>query len=228
MSNVNNANLFADYQKKSIFYGRIAMFLGLITSLIPAAILMFVYGYIPRWSAYLTGLAILIPNMIPGWTTEPTAFFPALGISGSYLGWLTGNMAQCRVPAAVMAREVSGVEDGTPESEYLSTLGVGMSIVVTSVILLAGAIGGASLIAAFPAVMNKALTYILPACYGAVLVTYAIKKPILGVLGLSISLILNGISAPTWAIMVFTVGGTIVLGFVIAAIGGKKTQAPAK
>ena len=218
---------YQDYTRKCITMGRITLMAGLATSLIPAITLALVFGYRPTIGQYLAACGMFVPFLIAGWIVEPTAYFAALGVSGSYLGWMTGNLSSIRIPPSVMAQKVAGTEDGSPEAEYISTLAVGVSVVISTAFMLAAIIGGVQLISRLPARLNTALSYILPAVFGALLVNFSIKMPLLGAIGLGISIVLNLLHAPGWLATLVTVFGVVALAFLLDSIKKKNHAASA-
>ncbi|MCK7471099.1 MAG: hypothetical protein MZU95_10210 [Desulfomicrobium escambiense] len=66
---------------------------------------------------------------------EVLTYTPMLGSGGTYLGFVTGNLSNLKVPAAIAAMQQAGVEPSTKEGEIISTLAVGASSLVTNLVL---------------------------------------------------------------------------------------------
>ena len=68
------------------------------------------------------------------WTVaviEILTFTPMLGSGGSYLGFVTGNLTNLKVPCALYAMETAGVKQGTEAGEIISTIAIATSSIVT-------------------------------------------------------------------------------------------------
>ena len=100
----------------------------------------------------ITDMAILV-FFLSG-IVEVITYSPLLGTSGTYLGFITGNLVNLKVPCAVNARELSGVKHGSPEGEIVSTISVATSTIVTTVIV---ALGVIAMIPLTPVLENPAL-----------------------------------------------------------------------
>lgn len=108
---------------------------------------------------------------------EPISFQPVLGIPGTYMAFLSGNISNLRVPCSSVAQKAAGVEEGTPQGAVVSTIGVAVSIVVNLAILTLGVILGAQIISLIPASLVSALVYLVPALYGAMLMQMILYSP---------------------------------------------------
>ena len=91
---------------------------------------------------YLTILKSFIPLIIfiIGGFVEVVSYAPLLGTTGTYLAFFTGNLVNLKVPCAVNARDMAGVEHGSREGEIVSTVSVAVSTVVTTLVIALGVI----------------------------------------------------------------------------------------
>ena len=120
-------------------------------------------GTLMVWSAF--GIVYFV---------EPVAFFPALGTAGTYMSFLAGAIGQQRVPAAVVAKNVAEVEDGTHEAELVAICGIAGSVFFNISLMTVAAVAGTFILAILPdIIMNAITTYILPVIFGAVLAMFA-------------------------------------------------------
>ncbi|MDR1537371.1 MAG: hypothetical protein LBU32_05130 [Clostridiales bacterium] len=115
---------------------------------------------------------------IPVCIVEVITYSPLLGTGASYLAFITGNLSNLKIPCAMNAHEIVGVEFGTVENEIVSTLSVAVSSLVTCAVLALGVM----LIAPLgPLLSSKflqpAFNTILPALFGAMGFTYFSKAP---------------------------------------------------
>nr|HPM73154.1 hypothetical protein [Spirochaetales bacterium] len=97
--------------------------------------------YLDVWPPLGRLAAALLPTIMVFWPiaiVEVITFTPMLGSGGTYLGFVTGNLSNLKVPAAIAAMQSAGVEPSTKEGEIVSTLAIGASSLVTNAVLLAG------------------------------------------------------------------------------------------
>ncbi|MBR1671891.1 MAG: hypothetical protein IJ702_03095, partial [Fretibacterium sp.] len=116
--------------------------------------------------------------------------FPIIGVSGTYMAFISGNLGNLRIPCAMVAQKVAGVEPGTPEGALISTLGMAVSIVVNTLLLTAGAVAGVQILQQLPLPVVRALQLLLPALFGAVFMQFALRNLKLGVIVLVISVLM--------------------------------------
>ena len=150
------------------FSGRIWMFSALaLLLLVPVSICLY-YSAWPKGSALLKGLLGVAPIF---WTVsiiEVFTFVPMLGAAGSYLGFVTGNLTNLKVPCALNAMGLAKVKPNTEEGELISTIAIATSSIITTLIIAAGVLLLAQLqpILESP-LLAPAFDNILPALFGA-------------------------------------------------------------
>jgi hypothetical protein len=190
------------------FYGRIFLGLAIILIILVPVIMCIVLETLPNFLTIAQCIFPLITFIIGGFV-EVITYSPMLGVSGTYLGFFTGNLVNLKVPCAVNAREQAGVKHGSKEGEIISTISVAISTLVTTVIL---ALGVALLIPLKPVLQNP---YLIPAfdaaftaLFGALAYKYFIKDLKLVPVPLIIAFILSfflgqntGITIPVCAII---------------------------
>ncbi len=108
-------------------------------------------------------LAIYIPVGI----SEALSYTPLMGAS-SYLGFITGNIMNLKLPCAVNALKIAGKEANTPEGDVVASIGVAASSIMTVIILTVAAllVNLISPIFELPAVQTMS-SYLLPALFGS-------------------------------------------------------------
>lgn len=168
------------YMPKMNRIGKITGFLGVALCFLPAISLAVVYGLLPEPAALLTAVIAGASAFGMLWFIEPISYFPVLGPVGTYMAFLSGNISNMRLPCASVAQVAAGVKPGTEQGAIIATIGMAVSIVINVSVLTVGAILGASLLAMLPPVITNALTYLLPSLFGAILVSFAMKKAKLG------------------------------------------------
>ena len=110
------------------------------------------------------------------WFVEPISYYPVVGPMGTYMAFVSGNISNMRIPCASMAQVSAGVEPGTEKGSIVVTIGMGVSIVINTLVLSVGVIAGQAILSALPAAVNNALSnYLLPALFGALIVQFGMK-----------------------------------------------------
>lgn len=188
-----NTNFNNSFTKEIIKFGKITLLGAIPLCFFPALYLWFAHGTIPDVSTILTGWFLIASIYGAEYVVTPISYFPILGISGTYIAFLSGNIANMRVPCAVIAQDVIGTEPGSNEAEVVATLGMAGSIITNLIVTTVAAIGGVWLYNIFPPIVIEALKYVLPAIFGALFSLFAIKFPKYGAFGLGIALFLTGV-----------------------------------
>ena len=89
--------------------------------LVPTAICVR-YNCWPPIMDILKGAVGVVPIFWTVGTIEVFTYVPMLGTGGSYLGFVTGNLSNLKVPCALNAMERANVKQGTDEGEVISTI----------------------------------------------------------------------------------------------------------
>ena len=171
--------------------GTIFGILGVLVSFLPPLTLAIVYDLMPSAKVILTAFISIASAVGVVWFVEPISYFPVVGVPGTFLCCLSGNISNMRVPCAAVAQTAAGVEAGTEEGSIIGTLGIAVSIVINIVILSAGVIGGQAILASMPPIVTETLNYLLPALFGALFVQFAVKNLKLAPIALAIGLGFN-------------------------------------
>ena len=168
MNDNQNLTIQQVYDKEYIPYcikwGRLTSLVGVVVSFAPLVILAVVFKIMPPLNAILAAATIRISACLVYYFIEPISFQPVLGIPGTYMAFLSGNLSNLRVPCSSVAQKAAGVEEGTPEGAVFSTIGVAVSIVVNLAILTIGVLLGVQIISLIPASFVSALTFLVPPC----------------------------------------------------------------
>ena len=165
------------YEEMTHIYGRnwILSALGMIFSY--PIITCLYYGAWPGWKPVLQGLLGVAPIFWTVGLIEVLTFVPMLGTASSYLAFVTGNLTNLKVPAALTAMENAKVKPGSEEGEVISTIAVATSSIVTTVII---ALGVALLVPLTPILnhpaVKPAFDNILPSLFGGLAVVYVSKN----------------------------------------------------
>ena len=128
-------------------------------------------------ASLLKGLIGVAPIFWTVGAIEAFTFAPMLGSGGSYLGFVTGNLTNLKVPCALNAMEIAGVKPGTEEGELISTIAIAVSSIVTTLIIFLGVILLSQLQPILESeLLAPAFDNILPALFGALAVVFISKN----------------------------------------------------
>lgn len=166
-----------NFDEKTHFYGRIWMLGALAMILAYPIVACIAYGAWPGWGPVLKGLLGVAPIFWTVGLIEVVTFVPMLGTGSSYLAFVTGNLTNLKVPAALTAMDNARVKPGSEEGEVISTIAVATSSIITTAII---ALGVALLVPLTPIlnspVVKPAFDNILPALFGGLAVVYVSKN----------------------------------------------------
>ena len=84
----------------------------------------------------LAGLLKLIPTYWTVAVVEVIVYTPMLGAGGTYLSFVTGNIANLKLPCAINAMEGADVKANSEEGEVVSTIAIATSSIVNSILTL--------------------------------------------------------------------------------------------
>lgn len=166
-----------DFMNETDRYGKIWIWsAAILVLMVPVAICLY-YNAWPQMTAVLTGLLGVAPIFWTVGVIEVVTYTPMLGVGGTYLAFVTGNLTSLKAPSALNAMENAEVKPGTEEGEVISTLAIATSSIVTTLIIAAG-VAVLSVIAPIidsPA-LKPAFDNILPALFGGLGVVYISKN----------------------------------------------------
>ncbi|HBE9725564.1 hypothetical protein ACWJU0_06000 [Clostridioides difficile] len=204
-----------EYLPFMIKYGRLTLSLGIIAALVPGIILNFGFGIMPPISALLASTMAIVSMSAPNYIIEPVSYSPILGIPGTYMSFLSGNISNMRLPCSIAAQKAAEVESGTEEVSIISTIGIAVSILVNISILTIGVILGESVLSKIPAEVVEKLNLILPALFGSVFGQVFLQDKKLGLVAIVISVLTIILSKqgiiPQSLVVLICVFGTILI-----------------
>ena len=159
------------------FSGRIWMLSAVTLMLmVPVAVCVY-YNAWPEITGVLKGLLGVAPIFWTVGVIEVFTYTPMLGAGGSYVGFVTGNLSNLKVPCALNAMETAKVDPGSEEGEIISTISICVSSIVTMVVISLGVLllGYLQPILQSP-MLQPAFDNILPALFGGLAVVYVSKN----------------------------------------------------
>lgn len=166
-----------DYLKKTDWFGKLWMWTATIVILcVPIAACVY-YDAWPAMTAVFKGLLGVAPIYWTVGLIEVITYTPMLGIGGTYLAFVTGNLTSLKAPSALTAMENAEVKPGTEEGEVISTIAIATCSIVTTLVLVIGVLG-LSLISPIldSPVLKPAFDNILPALFGGLGLVYVSKN----------------------------------------------------
>ncbi|PKM71643.1 MAG: hypothetical protein CVU91_12840 [Firmicutes bacterium HGW-Firmicutes-16] len=205
------------YDDGTHYWGRIWLWgMGVVLLLLPAAICLYFDAW-PEANGLFKGLIAVAPTFWAVGTIEVLTYVPMLGAGGSYLGFITGNLTNLKVPCTITALNKVGAKPGTPEGEVVGTIAVATSSIVTTLIIFVGVL----LIVPLAPILNSpslkpAFEQILPALFGGLgvaLIGQNLKVAIVPV----VSMIVLFVCAPSFANSVGLVFVPVAAAIAIAA-----------
>ena len=207
-----------DYMKDTDFYGKIWVWTAVIVILmVPVAICLY-YNAWPELSAVFKGLLGVAPIYWTVGVIEVITYTPMLGVGGTYLAFVTGNLTSLKAPSALTAMESADVKPGTEEGEVISTIAIATSTIVTTLVLAVGV----CLLTLISPILNSpllapAFDNVLPALFGGLAVVYVSKNWKLSLAPL-IFMVLLFLAVPSLA---GSVGVLVPVGVIIALIAAR-------
>ena len=224
---MNNNQSLANWKKSCIRIGTPTNLLAAFTAFIPVIYLCIRYDCWPDLSLILSAWALTAIAFGAFYIVEPVSYYASLGMSGTYLSFLSGNIGNMRVPCASLALDVTDSQPGTVQAEVVSTMAICGSIITNLIATTLAAFIGTAIVSLLPLMIKTGLqTYASAAIFGATFGNFALKQPKLAVFGLGIPLICKvlqsyvGIQA--WLIIVLSVFGTVGIARLFYAAGNRK------
>ena len=179
---VNSADLDTrfkeEYSDKMIRNGRLTTLAAGILSFLPALYLWFGLGLRPEWSQILAGWGIIVSSYLLIYIFEPLGYYPAMGTTGLYIGYLSGNVPSVRLPAMLSAQMATNAEPGTKKGEVVGVIAMGVSVFTNLFFVTLAAVSGVYILEVLPPFVINAFDYCLPAILGGVLAQYWRKEKI--------------------------------------------------
>lgn len=168
------------YTNKTHRIGKISTLIAILLILMVPAVITLVYGKDVEIQISNTVSAIITLTAIYGVVSivEVVSFSPFLGSAGTYLSFITGNIMNMKLPAATNALRVNNVERGTDEGEVITTLAIGASSIVTTIVLFLGMLFLGNLLVPIitGSELAPAFDNVTPALTGALAAPYFMKN----------------------------------------------------
>jgi len=170
-------NIKNNYDEKTHFYGRLWMIAALLLILaVPLSISIRLDSW-PTLGEFLKAYLPILSLFGPIALIEITTYGPMLGNAGTYLGFVTGNLVNLKVPVSMNAINNAKVKAGSEEADVISTIAIGTASITTIFILFIGVISFSQIM---PILNSEALApafaNLLPALFGGIGVVFISKN----------------------------------------------------
>ena len=210
---MDNTNYMQTWKKSCTRIGSPTNILAAITAFIPVLYLCSKFDCWPDTQLVLSAWALTAIAFGAFYIVEPVSYYAALGMSGTYLSFLSGNIGNMRIPCAAQALDATKTEPGTLQAEVVSTLGICGSIITNLVAVALAACVGASVVAMLPKVVSDAFVkYAAGAIFGGTFGNFAIKYPKVAIFGIGIPwALLTFVKPPAYVTIIAAVFGTILI-----------------
>lgn len=151
--------------------GRICIVITLIVLFGLPIIYCTIYDIIPSFSEFILAASGLLFIFIPIGIAEVFSYTPILG-SAAYVTFITGNILNLKLPCATNAMSIADVSPGTEKADIVGTLAISISSITTVIVIFIGVLLLVPLepIMSTPAI-KTATTYLIPALFGALIVS---------------------------------------------------------
>ena len=210
---MDNQNYMATWKKSCIKIGSPTNILAAITAFLPVLYLCTKFDCWPPVDLVLSAWGLTVIAFGAFYVVEPVSYYASLGMSGTYLSFLSGNIGNMRVPCAALALDVTESETGSIQAEVVSTMAICGSIITNLIATTLAALIGTWLVSILPTAINDGLKlYASAAIFGATFGNFALKKPKLAIFGALIPVICKLIgTVPAWLTIVLSVFGTVLI-----------------
>lgn len=220
MDEKQKEQFFEEFNQSLHRLGKLLLMISLCLLLSVPFVIGALNGVMPELGGFLSGMAKVGIIYIPVAIVEFLVYTPMLGVGGSYISFLTGNLTNMKIPCAMNARDMAGTTVGTPENEIISTISTATSAIVTTMVIVLGVI----LITPLQPVLQSdtllpAFNNVVPALFGALGLKYFAKSPKIAVIPLGIMAMLcifvPAAISQTSLLMIPAGGLALLIGFVL-------------
>ena len=158
---------YTTYQKRVHKIGTITMYGLLVLTFLPVLYIFFVKDGYPGATTLAGVTAAMLAQEMSGWFTEGFIYYPIMGATCLYIGYVSGNVMAQRIPVMLACRKEVGAEPNTELAEVSGVIGVVSSVFVNIVILILVILFGAMLLNILPQAIKGAFSYASPSMMGA-------------------------------------------------------------
>ena len=153
--------------------------------------LAIIFNAWPDLGVFFKGLLGVAFTFWPVGIIEVITYTPMLGVGGTYLSFVTGNLSSLKVPCAIDAMDKADVKADSDEGEVISTISIATSSIMTIIIIFVGV----CLLVSFQSFFEQewlkpAFDNVLPALFGGLGVVYLSRYFKIAILPMSLMILL--------------------------------------
>ncbi|MDO5116224.1 MAG: hypothetical protein Q4D58_09025 [Synergistaceae bacterium] len=202
-----------EWKRSCVRIGAPTNLIAAATAFIPVLWLCSTYDCWPALNTVLAAWGMVVLSFGAFYIVEPISYYAALGMSGTYLSFLSGNIGNMRVPVAALALDSTSSQPGTLQAEVASTMAICGSIITNLAFTTMAAIVGAAVVSILPQFIVTALTrYAAAAIFGGTFGNFAIKYPKIAIFAIGIPFVLKMTTGlPAWVLIVASVFGSLAV-----------------
>ena len=154
--------------------GRVFLFTAIaIIAFIPIAFFI-ATGTTPMWDTVIAAIPFMLGYVAIG-IIESISYAPLLGTGGQYLSFVTGNIANLKLPCAINSQSIAKTKQGSEEQEIVTTIAIATSSIVTTLIIVIGLIPLSLYNEEIIQLFAPVSPYVLPAIFGGLTVVLFAK-----------------------------------------------------
>ena len=212
--------MLEQYQKSLHRLGRVMLVISVCVLIAVPFVIGALFDGTVQMSGFWRGFINVAVLYYPIAIVEFLIYTPMLGVGGSYISFITGNVTNMKIPCVMNAKDIAGTQSGTPEHEIISTISVATSAITTTLVIVAGVI---LLIPLQPILQQETLlpafNNVVPALFGALGLKYFIKSPKIAVIPLilmSLLCVLVPVAISQTSLLLIPSGGlALLIGYVL-------------
>ena len=153
------------YNNQMHNYGRLFTWISLGLICLVPVLYCVAAGTLPDWEALGKCVPFLLVYVAIG-LIEAVSYAPLLGTGGQYMSFITGNVSNLKLPCALNAQNITGVEKGSEEQEIVTTISIAVSSIVTTLVIIIGLIPLLIFQEQIVEVLKPVSPYVIPAIFG--------------------------------------------------------------
>jgi hypothetical protein len=206
------AILRADYFPRAHRIGIVTSLIHVVIFFLPAVYLTAFHHLSPDWGTIMKGTAATWTFSLPSWFIEPLSYFMVLGVCGTYISFLAGNISNFRLPVSAVAQQAARVAEGSREAEIISTLAIAATQVMITVSALTGAVFVSAIVAMLPRGVIAAFDWLLPSIWGAILAQFGMRNRRFAAIAIAAAIVVVVYSGlPPWSHVLVLVAAMVTL-----------------
>ena len=178
MNDIEKKEYFTKLNNQYHLMGRIMLLVAYLMMFAAPFLFSYILGSWPNLAGFIGGFLNVAVVFLPISIVEFLVYSPMMGVGGTYIGFLTGNLTNVRIPCLMNARDIAKTKPGSAEEEVISTLSVASSAVTTILVVFAGVLVLAPVahILENP-LLAPAFDNVVAALFGALGLKYFMKQP---------------------------------------------------